>query len=141
MVKALKSGGRIVLEDDDHESMILYPEPSGFKELWSAYMQSYIEVGNDPFIGRKLPKLLLDQGIKNISNDIVFFGDCAGTETFDLFTSNLMEVISTSYSVMISAKLISDSDYKSAMANIRTWGALPHASLWYNINVAIGIKG
>jgi ubiquinone/menaquinone biosynthesis C-methylase UbiE len=140
MVNALKPGGRIVLEDDDHESMILFPEPLGFKELWTAYMQSYMEVGNDPFIGRKLTKLLLDQGLKNIQNDVVFFGDCAGTDTFPLFASNLMEVIATSYPVMISAKLILESDYQLAIKNLKAWSALPHASLWYTINVAEGIK-
>jgi ubiquinone/menaquinone biosynthesis C-methylase UbiE len=140
MVKALKPGGRIVLEDDDHESMILFPEPTGFKELWSAYMQSYIEVGNDPFIGRKLTKLLLDQGVKNIRNDVVFFGDCAGTNTFHLFTSNLIGVIVTSHPVMISSHLISEREYQIAIENIRAWGALPHASLWYNINVAEGTR-
>lgn len=140
MVKALKPGGRIVLEDDDHESMILYPEPIGFKNLWTAYMESYIEVGNDPFIGRKLTKLLMDHRLKDIRNDVVFFGDCAGTDTFQLFTSNLIEVIATSYPVMISSNLISESDYRRAMKHIKAWGALPHASLWYNINVAEGIK-
>jgi ubiquinone/menaquinone biosynthesis C-methylase UbiE len=140
MVKALRPGGRIILEDDEHEAVILFPEPTGFKELWAAYVQSYIEVGNDPFIGRKLTKLLVDQGIKDIHNDVVFFGDCAGTETFHLFTSNLIEVIATSYPVMISSNLISERDYQLARENIKAWGALPHASLWYNINIAEGIK-
>src|SRR5262245_54711961 len=46
MVKSLKSGGRIFLADDDHQDLTLFPEPSGFRALWSAYMDSYVEVGN-----------------------------------------------------------------------------------------------
>jgi len=140
MVKALKPGGKILLEDDDHETLTLFPEPPGFKNLWSAYMDSYVELGNDPFIGRKLPKLLAEQGIKEIVNDVVFFGDCAGTETFPLFVVNLIEIIATSYKVMINAKLISDQEYQTAIQNIRDWSALPYASMWYTIYVAEGVK-
>ena len=60
MVKSLKPGGRIFLADDDHQPLTLFPEPLGFQFLWSAYMDSYLEVGNDPYIGRKLTKLLVD---------------------------------------------------------------------------------
>ena len=140
MVNSLEPGGRIFLADDDHQSLTLFPEPLGFQGLWSAYMDSFLEVGNDPFIGRKLTKLLVDQGTRNVRNDVVFFGDCAGTETFPLFVNNLIEVISTSYDVMITSKLISDREYQSAMQQIRDWSSVPHAAIWYTICVAEGIR-
>ncbi|HET7238647.1 MAG TPA: methyltransferase domain-containing protein [Terrimicrobiaceae bacterium] len=140
MVKSLKPGGRIFLADDDHQSLRLFPEAIGFQALWSAYMDSYVDVGNDPLIGRKLAKLLVDQGIRNVRNDVVFFGDCAGTETFPLFVDNLIGVISTSYRVMITSKLISDSEYQSAIRSVKDWSSLPHAAIWYTICVAEGIR-
>lgn len=140
MVKALRPGGRIFLADDDHQSITLFPEPVGFQKLWNAYMDSYVEVGNDPFIGRKLSKLLVDQGMKNIQNDVVFFGDCAGTETFPLFADNLIGIIATSYPIMIEAKLITATEYESAVQNIHSWALLPDASLWYCIYTAEGVK-
>ena len=36
MVKAVKKGGRIVLSDDDHDVLRLYPEPAGFSNLWNS---------------------------------------------------------------------------------------------------------
>jgi len=140
MVKSLKPGGRIFLADDDHQPLTLFPEPLGFQALWSAYMDSYVAVGNDPFIGRKLTKLLVDQGIRNVRNDVVFFGDCAGTETFPLFVSNLIEVIATSCNVMITSQLISDGEYQSAIEHIKDWSSLPHAAIWYTICMAEGIR-
>lgn len=140
MIKALRPGGRIFLADDDHQSITLFPEPAGFQKLWGAYMDSYVEVGNDPFIGRKLAKLLVDQGMKDIRNDVVFFGDCAGTETFPLFADNLIGIIATSYPIMIEANLITDAEYESGIQNIRSWALLPDASLWYCIYVAEGVK-
>src|SRR4029434_10947249 len=129
MVKSLKPGGRIFLADDDHQPLTLFPEPLGFRSLWSAYMDSYVEVGNDPFVGRKLTKLLVDQGIRSVRNDVVFFGDCGGTETFPLFVNNLIGVISTSYDVMITASLISERDYRSSIRHLREWSSLPHAAM------------
>lgn len=138
--QALKPGGRALLFDDDHETMVLYPEPAGFKELWVAYMDSYVEVGNDPFIGRKMPKLLQEQGFKNVRNDVVFFGDCYGTETFPWFVANLAEVISTSKEVLLKANLISERAYTIAIENIYEWAKNPHASMWYTIAMAEGVK-
>ena len=140
MVKSLKPGGRMFLADDDHHSLTLFPEPVGFQALWSAYMDSYVEVGNDPCIGRRLTKLLVDQGIRNVRNDVVFFGDCVGTDAFPLFVNNLIGVISTSHDVMIASELISDREYQSAIKSIEDWSSLPHAAIWYTICVAYGIK-
>ena len=140
MVKALKPGGRIFLADDDHQLLTLFPEPPGFQALWSAYMDSYVAVGNDPLIGRKLAKLLVDQGIRNVRNDAVFFGDCAGTETFPSFVNNLIEVVATSYDVMITSKLISDREYQSAIQHIGDWSSLPDAAIWYTVCVAEGTR-
>jgi ubiquinone/menaquinone biosynthesis C-methylase UbiE len=140
MVKSLKPGGRAFLADDDHQALTLFPEPPGFQPLWSAYMGSYVEVGNDPLIGRKLTKLLVDQGMRDVRNDVVFFGDCGGTETFPLFVANLIGVISTSHSVMINSKLISGREYQSGIQHLREWSSLPHAAIWYTICVAEGMK-
>jgi ubiquinone/menaquinone biosynthesis C-methylase UbiE len=140
MAKALKPSGKIFLFDDDHETMVLYPEPPGFKELWTAYMDSYVEVGNDPFIGRKMPKLLQDHGFREIKNDVVFFGDCYGTETFPWFVANLAEVIATSKEVLLKADLIKEKAYETAIQNIYEWAKNPNASMWYNIAFAEGVK-
>jgi ubiquinone/menaquinone biosynthesis C-methylase UbiE len=138
--KALQPGGKILLADDDHEAMILFPEPPGFKALWAAYMDSYVEVGNDPFIGRKLPKLLLDAGFNQIYNDVVFFGDCHGTETFNLFAVNLIEVIGTAKQIMLEADLLSIHAYETAIQSLWQWSNHEHAAMWYTIAVAGGVK-
>jgi hypothetical protein len=120
--------------------MILYPEPKGFQALWTAYMDSFVEVGNDPFIGRKLAKLLNENNIREITTDIIFFGDNAGTSTFQLFVDNLIEVILPSHDIMIGTDSISESEFREAIGGIRVWSKLPYASIWYAIFCAEGIK-
>lgn len=140
LVKAVRSGGRVVLEDDDHVGMLLYPEPQGFSTLWTAYMRSYDRLGNDPYIGRRLVSLMSDCGLSKIRNDVVFFGDCAGSATFKSYVANLVGVIETARTIMTEGNLISKAVMDESMKNLRAWADLPHAALWYQIYWAVGFK-
>lgn len=140
MKKALRPGGRIWLADDDHQAMTLFPEPSGFQELWTAYTDAFVEIGCDPFIGRKLHKLLLDQGFEDIRIDTVFFGDCAGSPTFQAFCTNLIEVIGTARNVMDEAGLLTSDRYDAAIHSLRTWSETPEAAIWYPLCMATAVK-
>src|ERR1041384_5571015 len=64
MVAAARRGGRIVLSDDDHPLLNLWPEVPGFVELWRAYMGAYVHLGCDPFVGRRLVSLLSEAGAR-----------------------------------------------------------------------------
>lgn len=140
MFRALKPGGTIALADDDHQAMMLYPEPEGFQKLWSAYMDAYIEIGNDPYIGRKMSRLLFEEGFTDLSVDVAFFGDCGGTETFRDFCLNLYGVIDSAKSSMINSGLITEQEFSESMKNLLNWSELPHASMWYYIFLAFGKK-
>src|SRR3954468_8221888 len=57
MVRAVRPGGRLVLQDDDHDVFRCWPEPAGFAGLWRAFQRTYDRLGCDPFIGRRLGAL------------------------------------------------------------------------------------
>jgi SAM-dependent methyltransferase len=140
MVKAVKPGGRVVLEDDDHLSFVLYPEPHGFSTLWSAYMRSYDRLGNDPYIGRRLVALLYDHGLREINNNVVFFGDCAGSATFLAYIDNLIGILNSARKVITEGQLIRTEIFEEAMIHLKKWSQLPYAALWYTIYWAEGMK-
>jgi SAM-dependent methyltransferase len=140
LVKAIRPGGRVILEDDDHASLILFPEPAGFSPLWAAYIRSYDRLGNDPFIGRRLVSLLYGAGLRNMRNDVVFFGDCAGTATFEGFVNNLIGVIESARPTLLSGHLIDERSMDEAFANLRSWSKLPDSAFWYEIYWASGQK-
>jgi SAM-dependent methyltransferase len=62
MVRAVRPGGRIILADDDHEVMRLWPEPPGLAPVWHAYQRTCDRHGNDPIVGRRLVQLLHQAG-------------------------------------------------------------------------------
>ena len=140
MKRALRPGGKLILADDDHQAMILYPEPDGFQQLWTAYVDSFIEIGNDPFIGRKLPRLLHEAGFGEVQNDMAFFGDTAGSESFTHYVKNLSEVIATAKSVMLEANLISLAEFEKASDQLLKWSELKYATAYYPLCIATGTK-
>src|SRR3984893_16742450 len=62
MVRAVRPGGRVVLQDDDPDVFRCWPEPAGFTALWRAFQRSYDRLGCDPYVGRRLVSLLHEAG-------------------------------------------------------------------------------
>ena len=138
MVRAVRPGGRVILADDDHETLRFWPEPAPALRLWNAYYRAYHTLGNDPFIGRKLISLLHDAGARPVRNTALFFGACAGAPTFDTIIDNLTGLLDGAAAAIASAGLLGRADIDAGLADITRWRARPDAALWYTINWAEG---
>ena len=131
MVRALRSGGRVVLEDDDHDVLRLWPEPPGFASLWQAYMATYPRAGNDPDMGRKLVRLLAEAGARPSRNTWIFFGGCAGAPDFPDYVANLIGVLEGARAAMIASGEVRDGDLDATIEGIRAFGARGDSAIWY----------
>jgi ubiquinone/menaquinone biosynthesis C-methylase UbiE len=140
MARAARPGGRIVLADDDHEILRLHPELPGFDEIWRAYYNSYRAIGNDPLIGRRLPQLLHEAGLRPWRITWVFFGACAGEAEFPAFLDNLAGVVEGATDAMTRRGGISAAGIAQILADFRAWGRRPDAAIWYGLNWAEGLK-
>lgn len=138
MVRAVRPGGRIVLEDDDHALLRLEPEPPEFAPLWQAYQHSYVWLGNDPFVGRRLVSLLVEAGAEPVRNTFVFFGSCAGEPHFPSYVANLIGVIAGARPVILKAGLLDAERFDRAMAALHDWSCVNDAALWYAVAWAEG---
>ncbi len=140
MFEAVRQGGRIVLADDDHDTLRLWPEPPGVMDAWRAYFETYRKKGNDPFIGRRLVQLLHHVGAEPQKNTLVFYGGCAGMREFKGIVHNLYEVLGGAAEDVIQAKLMDEKAYIDALYALRDFSRMPDAALWYGINWAEGLK-
>jgi ubiquinone/menaquinone biosynthesis C-methylase UbiE len=138
MVRAVKPGGRVLLADDDHDVLRMYPEIPGFMQLWEAYMQTYRELGNDPFIGRKLPALLSEAGTKPVRTTWVFFGSCHGHPHFNVYVDNLIKVIQGARDQILKDGLFNASSFDQVVGSFGQWRREPGAALWYSVCWAEG---
>jgi SAM-dependent methyltransferase len=139
MVRAVRPGGRIVLADDDHGVMRLWPEPPGWMSLWDAYMRAYGRLGNDPLVGRRLVQLLHEAGANPVRNTWVFFGGCAGMETFPILAANMAGVVRTARETIVSG-LFEARAFDEAMAEYGRWSQRPDAALWFSVAWAEGVR-
>jgi ubiquinone/menaquinone biosynthesis C-methylase UbiE len=140
MVRAVRPGGRIVLADDDHDVLRLWPEPPGMYDLWRAYMRTYERIGNDPFVGRRLVQLLHDAGARPVRNSWIFFGGCAGMESFPVLASNMAGVVRTARETMISMRLVEPDIFDRAMEAYDEWAKRPDAAVWFAVAWAEGTR-
>jgi ubiquinone/menaquinone biosynthesis C-methylase UbiE len=140
MAKAACRGGKIVLADDDHALMCLHPSPPGFYVLWTAYVRSYDRLGNDPFVGRRLVSLLHQSGLVNIRNNVVFFGDNAGSSTFSAYVRNLIGILLGARALILAQSLLDEKSFDESIHHLTEWARRNDAALWYIINWAEGTK-
>jgi SAM-dependent methyltransferase len=139
MVAAARPGGRIVLADDDHDVLRLWPEPAGFAPVWAAYQRCYDRAGNDPIVGRRLVQLLADAGAAPRRCSWVFFGSCAGAPDFPAFAANLAHVVAQARAPMAALGL-AGAALDEALAALDAWARRPDAALWYAMAWAEGVR-
>jgi SAM-dependent methyltransferase len=140
MVRAVRSGGRIVLCDDDHELLHLWPQSPGFTTIWQAYVRSYERVGNDPFIGRRLVSLLERAGAQPVRSTWIFFGGCEGQPIFPTIVENAATILLGARPMILEAGNLDPADFDEAIRAFRQWSKRPDAAFWYAAAWAEGTK-
>jgi serine phosphatase RsbU (regulator of sigma subunit)/ubiquinone/menaquinone biosynthesis C-methylase UbiE len=141
MFRAVRPGGRIVLEDDDHDVLRLWPTVVGFDALWQGYVDSYSALGFDPYIGRRLVGLLVDAGASATRNDWKFFGGCNGAYMFEELVENFVGIVHGARDTILSATSVDEESLERTLDAFRAWSKLPGASMWYGTFWAEGVKG
>ena len=140
MVDAVRPGGRIVLADDDHDLLRLWPEPPGFDTVWRGLIRSYDRLGCDPYVGRRLVALLHEAGAEPAGNAFLWFGGCAGEKGGNLETMalNIRHILEGAEKAIRDAGGLDRPTFDAALAGLEAWSRRPDASIWYAMNWAEG---
>jgi SAM-dependent methyltransferase len=139
MVRAVRPGGRIVLEDDPHDTLRLWPEPLGFGPLWTAYQRTYDRLGCDPLIGHRLVSILVEAGADPVRNSWPFFGACAGQKDLLLgHVENLIGILQGVKTPILRLGEFDEGYFKDCIEALRAWSLRPDAAFWYAVSCAEG---
>ncbi len=139
MVRAVRPGGRIVLEDDPHDTLRLWPEPPGFQHLWQSYMRTYDRLGTDPFTGHRLVAILVQAGAQPTRNAWPFFGACAGQPELLLgHVDNLVRILEGVREPILALGEFEPASFDACIRSIREWALRPDAAFWYAVSWAEG---
>jgi serine phosphatase RsbU (regulator of sigma subunit)/SAM-dependent methyltransferase len=131
MVRSVRPGGRVILEDDDHDLLRLWPEVPAFEKLWRSYLRTYDQLGNDPYVGRRLISMLNTAGAEPVKNDMPFFGSCHGDPSFDDMLVNFIGLIEGAPEKIVEKTALGHGELEQGVAALREWGKRPDATLWY----------
>ncbi|HYQ89946.1 MAG TPA: methyltransferase domain-containing protein [Candidatus Binatia bacterium] len=140
MLRAVRPGGRIILEDEDHDILRLWPELPRVEALWRAYIQTYVRLGNDPHVGKKLVELLHQAGAEPARNNWIFFGGCSGTPHFPGLVENMSRVLDGARAEILATELLDGRALDGAVEALRAWSKRPDAGIWYGMGIAEGVR-
>lgn len=138
MVRATRPGGRVVLADDDHDLLRIWPEVPGLEALWRAYVRTYDRLGNDPFVGRRLVSLLHAAGAVPLRSTWVFFGACSGEATFPLFVANLAAILRGARGAVLATSDLDPEYFERALGALDEFARRPDGAFWYGMSWAEG---
>lgn len=141
MISAVRpGGGRIVLVDDDHELLHLWPRCAEFDRAWRTYWESYRDRGLDPLVGRRMPALLREAGATPTRADMVFYGAVTGERLFDPVVDNLAGVLGGAAGSLDRSGRFPRAEMERALAALDDWRRGPAATLWYSLPLAEGVR-
>jgi ubiquinone/menaquinone biosynthesis C-methylase UbiE len=140
MVRAVRPGGRVVLEDEDHSIYRLWPSAPSVEALWEAYYRTYERVGNDPYVGKRLVSLLHEAGAVPRRCTWIFFGGCVGMESFPLLVENLRVIFEGAREAILEGGDVTAAAFDRAMREYAAWSERPDAAWWFAMAYAEGIK-
>ncbi|HEV2106538.1 MAG TPA: methyltransferase domain-containing protein [Candidatus Eisenbacteria bacterium] len=140
MARAVKPGGRVVLEDDDHPGFRLWPEPPGVMAVWSAYQRTYDRLGCDPIVGRRLVELLAAAGLAPRRITMLPFGACAGDPAFPAYVRNLGDIFAGAREAILATGGVGEAAFDDAQITLRAFAKRPDGALWYTISWAEGVR-
>ncbi len=138
MVSAARPGGRIVVEDDNHDTLRLWPEPPGWRALWQAYMDRFRSIGCDPLVGTRLAALLHEAGAIPTRTALIPYTSCQGGPLFDGIARNLIGVVAGTREGILEDELLTGSAFDEGIAALEAWSSSPDATVWYYIAWAEG---
>jgi serine phosphatase RsbU (regulator of sigma subunit)/SAM-dependent methyltransferase len=140
MVRAVKPGGRIILEDDDHEVLRLSPDAPAVLDLWRAYYLTYERQGKNPYVGRELVTLLHEAGARPRGSRCLHFGSCVGSPEFESMIENFIGIIAGARAEMVQFELADGRQIDEGIDAFREWMHRPDAAMWYTTCWAEGVR-
>lgn len=140
MARAVKPGGRVVLQDDDHDLLRLWPDVPEWTRLWPAYCALFERSGLDPWIGRKLPAHLAAAELRPTRMELLKFGACNGDPHWDGIVENFKGVLRGARGHLSAAGLATGEQVDETVGALERWRNEEGAALWYVVCYAEGVK-
>ena len=140
MARAVRPGGRVVLEDDDHGALRLWPEPPAVMTVWQAYIRTYDRLGCDPYVGRRLVSLAASAGLVPKRIELLRFGACGTEPMFPALVANLIDILVGARQAILDTAGCDAATFVVAIEALRAFADRRDAAFWYTVSWAEAIR-
>jgi len=120
MRRVLRPGGRIALCENDISLVRLDPPCPAFEKLWAAFASYQLKLGGDPFIGRRLCRLLTDAGFLDIELSVQPEIHWHGSAGFSWWIGNLEGNLESARSGIMESGLGTKEDFVACNVELST---------------------
>ena len=137
-MRAVRPGGRIVLADDDHAALRLWPEVPCFDAAWNAYRAAFDAAGNDSIVGRRLVALLHEAGAVDLHARVLSFAVASGEPAFRAAVARLRAILAEWRVPIFATRLVDAGELDHALRGLEVFAGSPGAAIWYALCHAEG---
>lgn len=121
MLRVVRPGGLVVIEDCDDGSMVVDPYPANFERTLAARHASLRRRGAEPLLARRLPGMMRAAGLTSVEvRPITVTSEEIGVEAF-------MKVVMLPVAEAIDPDLLDPEEVRAARGAITEWGRSTHA--------------
>ena len=131
----------MILVDDDHDLVRLWPVMPAVDELWRALVRGAIDSDRDPYIGRKISTMMHVSGLSPTRSGYLFGGGSSGSDGWEFVAVNMVDVLRGARSSILDSTAITGDLFDEVIESLVSWSRRPDSSLWYPICWAEAIRG
>ena len=117
MVRITKPGGRIIAQENDLLYVVYYPEIPGHAEVMKQFCALQVQLGGDPFVGRRLFSLFDQPEVESIELDISAENYTArDPAAFRAWLSNSQRILQGARPALLERRLLDESTIDTVLA-------------------------
>jgi SAM-dependent methyltransferase len=120
MVRITKPGGRIIAQENDLLYVVYYPDIPGHAEVIDQFCALQLQLGGDPFIGRKLFSLFDQQEVESVDLDIsaeIYTARCPAA--FRAWLSNSLRILQGARPALLARGLLGENTIDAVLATMQ----------------------
>ena len=140
--QVLKPGGSITLIEGDHGSGFWTPETGKSRMVWKGLIDSQIELGHDPNIGRRVYPLLNDAGfvIRDVSPRWVYTDQSNPGLLNGVIHQIIAPMVYSAEKQVLDSAYMEKDDWDRGLNDIREVARHPKGTFFYSWFKGVGIK-
>jgi len=126
MVRITKPNGKIVIQENDLQNIVIYPEIPGYTEVKQQFCRLQEMLGGDPYIGRKLFSILKEAGLEQLQYHMepeIFTEDEA--ERYAVFMNNSYSILLSAQEELIARSMVEPTAIENVLDAIKTRADAP----------------